>query len=67
MKEEIIKFLLVYQCYLQSLHVVLKSPKIVTLKMRLTKEEQVKIVELHFQNNGSVVIVQRNYGRIFGN
>ena len=35
--------------------------------MRLTKEERVKIVELHIQNNGSVVSVQRNYRRLFGN
>ena len=35
--------------------------------MRLTKEERIKIVELHFQNNGSVVSVQRNDRRIFGN
>ena len=27
--------------------------------MRLTKEERVKIVELHYQNNGSVAIVCR--------
>ena len=37
MKEEILKFFIVYQC------------------------------ELHFQNDGSVVSVQRNYRRIFGN
>ena len=35
--------------------------------MRLTKEEREKIVELHFQNNGSVVIVKRNYRGILGN
>ena len=35
--------------------------------MRLTKEERVEIVELYFQNNDSVVSVQRNYGRIFCN
>ena len=35
--------------------------------MLLTKEERVKSVELHFQNNGSVVNVQRNYRKIFGN
>ena len=34
--------------------------------MRLTKDERVKIVELHFRNNSSVVSVQRNYRRIFG-
>ena len=34
--------------------------------MRLTKEDRVKIVKLHFQNYG-VVSVQKNYRRIFGN
>ena len=54
------------QCYLQLLHTALKSRKIITLKMRLTKEERIIIVELHFQNNGSVVGVRRKYKRIFG-
>ena len=54
MKEEILKFLLVYQCYVQ-LYIALKSRTIITLKMRLTKEERIKIVELHFRNNCSVV------------
>ena len=35
--------------------------------MRLTKEERVKIVELHFKNNSSVVSVQRNSRKIFDN
>ena len=35
--------------------------------MRLTKEERVKIAKLHFQNNDSVVSVQRNCRKIFGN
>jgi len=57
----------VYQCYLQSLHIALKRRELNILKMRLTKEQRVKVVELHFQNNGSVVSVQRKYRRIFGN
>ena len=55
-----------YQCYLQSLHIALTNRKIITLKIRLTKEERVKH-ELHFQDNGSVVSVQINYRRLFGN
>ena len=35
--------------------------------MRLTKQERVEIDELHSQNNGSVVSLQRNYRKIFGN
>ena len=61
-KEKILEFFLMYQCYLKSLHIAFKSHEIITLKMRLTKEERVKIVELHFQNNGSVVSVQRISG-----
>ena len=67
MKEDILKFFLVYQCYLQSLHIALKSCKMLTFKIRLTKEERVKIVELHFRNDGSVVSVQINYRGLFGN
>ena len=65
MKVEIVKNFLVYQWYLQSIHIALKSRKMITIKMRLTKEAREKNVELHFQNNGSVVSVQRNYRRIF--
>ena len=67
MKVEIVKNFLVYQWYLQSIHIALKSRKMITIKMRLPKGERVKIVALHFQNNGSVVSMQRNYRRIFGN
>jgi len=44
MKEEILKFILMYQCCLKSLHFALKSRKFTTLKMPLTKEQRVKVI-----------------------